>query len=183
MADEDKTKGEKPASESEDQGADESGVAGLKSALAKEREAHRKWEAEAKTNAEAAKKLTEMEDSKKSDLQLAQDKVTAAEAKAAEAEHRALRLEVAVTKSLTPALAKRLVGTTREELESDADELLSTLGGTPAVEAAKGAADKTTTTGGTRGRPTEKLLPGAVPSAEAVEMDPAKLAAKIPRDY
>lgn len=35
-----------------------------------------------------------------------------------------LRLEVAAAKGLTPAQAKRLVGTTKEELEADADEIL-----------------------------------------------------------
>jgi hypothetical protein len=40
------------------------------------------------------------------------------------AEARAMRLEVAFDKGLTPAQAKRLVGATREELEADADEIL-----------------------------------------------------------
>jgi chromosome segregation ATPase len=52
--------------------------------------------------------------------------VAALEARAQEAEARAARLEVAAEKGLTPAQAKRLVGTTREELEADADELLAT---------------------------------------------------------
>src|SRR5690349_696993 len=39
------------------------------------------------------------------------------------------RREVAAAKGLSPAQAKRLVGTTREELEADADELLETFGG------------------------------------------------------
>lgn len=49
-----------------------------------------------------------------------------AEARAAAAEQRALRLEVAAEKGLTPAQAKRLVGDTREQLEADADEILTT---------------------------------------------------------
>lgn len=184
MAENKDTKDVKSEDASGDQ--DESGLAGLKSALAKEREARRKFEAEAKVNADAAKKLQGLEDSNKSETQKLLDRVTAAEAKVVESEHRTLRLEIAVAKGLTPAVAKRLVGTTREELESDADELLATIGGTPtAGEADKDAADakKTTTTGGTRTRPTEKLTPGAVAGAEAVEMDPAKLAAKVPRMY
>ncbi|MFI1197705.1 hypothetical protein ACH4T9_31215 [Micromonospora sp. NPDC020750] len=47
----------------------------------------------------------------------------AAEQRADQAELRALRLEVAAEKGLTPAQAKRLVGATREELEADADEI------------------------------------------------------------
>ena len=47
-------------------------------------------------------------------------------AKRAEAaEARALRHEVAAAKGLTPAQAKRLAGTTKEELEADADEILA----------------------------------------------------------
>lgn len=52
------------------------------------------------------------------------EKRAAAEQRAAEAELKATRLEVAAEKGLTPAQAKRLVGTTREELEADADEIL-----------------------------------------------------------
>lgn len=52
------------------------------------------------------------------------EKRAAAEERATAAELRATRLEVAHDKGLTPAQAKRLVGTTREELEADADEIL-----------------------------------------------------------
>jgi hypothetical protein len=52
------------------------------------------------------------------------EKRTAAEARADAAELRALRIEVAHEKGLTPAQAKRLVGANREELEKDADEIL-----------------------------------------------------------
>ena len=38
-----------------------------------------------------------------------------------------LRNSVALDKKLTPSQAKRLVGSTREELEADADELLADL--------------------------------------------------------
>ncbi|MFE7399623.1 hypothetical protein [Streptomyces sp. NPDC057557] len=41
-----------------------------------------------------------------------------------EARSEALRFTVAATKGLTPAQAKRLQGSTKEELEADADELL-----------------------------------------------------------
>lgn len=54
----------------------------------------------------------------------ADERRAAAEKRAEEAELKALRLEVAHEKGLTPKLAKRLVGATREELEADADELL-----------------------------------------------------------
>lgn len=71
-------------------------------------------------------KLQEYEDRDKTEAEKVAERANAAEAKAAQAESRALRLEVAFEKGLTPAQAKRLVGGTREELEADADELLET---------------------------------------------------------
>ena len=71
-------------------------------------------------------KLQEFEDRDKTEAQKLADRAEAAEKRAVELETKALRLEVASEKGLTPAQAKRLVGTTREELEADADELLET---------------------------------------------------------
>ena len=71
-------------------------------------------------------KLQEIEDRDKSEAQKLAERAEAAEKRATELETRALRLEVAAEKGLTPAQAKRLVGSTREELEADADELLET---------------------------------------------------------
>lgn len=59
------------------------------------------------------------------------EKRAAAEQRAADAELRALRLEVAHEKGLTAAQAKRLQGTNRDELMADADDLLTNFG-TPA---------------------------------------------------
>lgn len=80
-----------------------------------------------KANREAEdgrKKLKEFEDRDKSESDKLADRIAAAEKRAGEAEARALRLEVAAAKGLTPTQAKRLVGATQEELEADADELL-----------------------------------------------------------
>jgi len=86
-----------------------------------------------------------------------------AEKRAADAEARALRLEVAAEKGLTLAQAKRLVGSTKEELEADAAELLESFG------ASNGNG------GGVKppaGKPKEKLRPGQVPDAsEEPDMD------------
>lgn len=57
----------------------------------------------------------------------------AAEQRAEQAELRALRLEVAAEKGLTPAQAKRLVGNSREELEADADEIREAFPTAPAT--------------------------------------------------
>ena len=86
----------------------------------------REQEARAKANAEAASKLQQFEDRDKTEAQRLTERAEAAERRAVEVEGRALRLEVAAEKGLTPAQAKRLVGETREQLEADADELLET---------------------------------------------------------
>ena len=67
-----------------------------------------------KTKAEGAKTL--------------EQRVAEIERTARESEERALRAEIANAKGLTPSQAKRLVGSTREELEADADELLADIG-------------------------------------------------------
>src|SRR5690606_12111772 len=84
----------------------------------------RKHESQAKANAEAAKKLAELEDKDKSELQRLTDAKTTAEREAADAKLTALRLEVALDRapegmpvSRIRKLASRLHGSTREELE------------------------------------------------------------------
>ena len=91
-----------------------------------QRRMNRELEKRAKENAEAAKKLAEIEDSKKSEIEKLTEQQQVAQKRAEEAELKALRLEVAASKGLTPAQAKRLVGGTIEELEADADELIAT---------------------------------------------------------
>ena len=57
-----------------------------------------------------------------------EERVAQIERQARESEERALRAEVANVKGLTATQAKRLIGSTREELEADADELLADIG-------------------------------------------------------
>lgn len=128
-----------------------------------------------KANDEAASfrhKLKELEDRDKSDSEKLTERVTAAEKRAAEAEARALRLEVASAKGLTPSQAKRLVGATREELEADADEILADF-------APQRPGEHETPPPG--GRPKERLRGGGDPTEEPEETDPRKLADLIPR--
>lgn len=136
----------------------------------------RKHEDQAKANAAAAQKLAAAEDAEKSEIDKAKERAAAAEKKAADAELRAARLEVAAAKGLSPAMAKRLVGSTVEELEADAAELLKEF------KPAGGEGDKG---GGTpSGRPREALKAGATPGgSQPEETDPKKLAEKIPRMY
>ena len=71
-----------------------------------------------------AKKAQELEEAGRSDLEKLTARAEQAERERSESIARALRLEVAFEKGLTPAQAKRLVGGSREELEADADEIL-----------------------------------------------------------
>lgn len=165
--DDKKTDDDPPADK--DDGRDAAAEAAKWKALA------RKHEDQAKANAAAAKRLKELEDADKSALEVANEKLAEAERRAAESEARVIRAEVAASKGLTLAMAKRLVGATREEIEADADELLTELKGADSgASNGKGGDD-------TSRRPTEKLRPGAVPQAEAEENDPTKLAAQVPR--
>lgn len=87
----------------------------------------RKWEQRAKKNSDAAARLQEIEDAKKSAEQKLQEAADAAAQRAEQAEAQLMRLQVAASKGLTPAQAKRLSGSTQEELEADAEELLEML--------------------------------------------------------
>lgn len=129
---------------------DQLGDAGKK-ALAAERK--RASDAE-KELARYRKAEQEKADAEKSELQKAAEAREAAEKRAADAETRALRLEVAQEKGLTAAQAKRLQGSTREELETDADELLAAFPAPPAVPG-KPAAPKPDPSQGARGNAPE----------------------------
>lgn len=94
-----------------------------------------------------AEKFDEIEAASKSEQERSAEALSTAERRAQEAESRALRLEIAAEKGLTPAQAERLVGTNRDELEADADELLSTF--KPAEDAGQSVA--TSLDLGTRG--------------------------------
>lgn len=119
-----------------------------------------------------AAKLDELEDAKKDEVTKLTEKVAAAEAKVQEAELRSLRLEVAAEKGLTAKQAARLVGTTREELEADAGELLDTF---------KSSDDDDGKDRRPAGRPTQKLRGGGDPTEDPAETNPAKLAESVPR--
>lgn len=70
-------------------------------------------------------KVKELEDRDKTEAEKVTERLTQAEQRAAAAEANLLRMQVAAEKGLTPAQAKRLVGSSREELEADADELVA----------------------------------------------------------
>jgi len=142
------------------------------SEIAKWKALARKHEARARAGAAAEKRLADLEDASKSELEKAQETARTQTERADRAELRALRAEVAARKGLTTGQAKRLQGVTEEELETDADELLAAFKPQDPPRNGSGPADRA---------PVPRLRPGAVPDAGPVETDPRKLAESIPR--
>ncbi|MFD8595365.1 hypothetical protein ACFV1L_10225 [Kitasatospora sp. NPDC059646] len=88
------------------------------------------WQADAAEL--ATRKAAELTETQRlqAEKDAAEQRAAQAQADAAAATRRALVLEVAGSKGLTPAQAERLQGSTREELEADADALREAFGGT-----------------------------------------------------
>lgn len=105
---------------------------GGQKALAAERKARGAAEktaaAAAKERDKLAARLQELEDRDKSEAQKLAERAQTAEAEAAKASAKLLRFEVASSKKLPAGWANRLQGSTKEELEADADALLKELG-------------------------------------------------------
>lgn len=74
---------------------------------------------------ELSERIQELEDRDKSEAEKAQSKLSRAEKRAAEAEAKLLRFEVAADKQVPPDAIDLLAGTTREELEAQADKILA----------------------------------------------------------
>jgi predicted metal-dependent hydrolase len=72
----------------------------------------------------AAEKLSKIEEANKTDLEKVTGERDSLKSAAESAAAEALRLRVALTKQLPAELIDRLRGSTKEELEADADELL-----------------------------------------------------------
>lgn len=123
----------------------------------------------AKANEEAKQarlKVKEYEDRDKTDQERTSEKLSDLEKNLTAAQADAVRFEIALEKGLTKNQARRLVGTTREELETDAEELVADLG-----------LDEEGTTPPTR-RPKERLKPGAS-NTDDPDPDPDEIAQKI----
>lgn len=117
-----------------------------------------------------AGKLAEIEDANKSELDKLREEYDALKGTVAATEAKAMRAEVAMAKGLTAAQAKRLVGTTLEELEADADEIAEAF---PAASGAKPPPSQRPAVADLKG--------GSDPTSDEDTIDPAKLAASIPR--
>lgn len=119
---------------------------------------------------EKAARLDEIEEADKTETEKLTAKLAEYERKAQEAEQRAMRAEVAASKGLTAAQAKRLVGGSLEELEADADELLESFKPQEGNDDGKPPPS---------GRPTENLRGGTDPTQEP-EQDIKSLVDSIP---
>ena len=112
--------------EGDEQDTDEAEIEGLDdSAKSKIQKVNKEAQALRKRAKAAEDRLAEIDAANKTDAEKAADRLADAEKKATEAQARADRLEVAAAKGLTPSQAKHLQGSTVEELEADADELLA----------------------------------------------------------
>jgi hypothetical protein len=85
----------------------------------------RKWESRAKADQDAAAKWREFELSQKSDFEKLTEELTRAKTEAESASTKLTRFEVAAHKGIPAEALDLLVGSTREELEANADKLLS----------------------------------------------------------
>ncbi|MFI1799790.1 hypothetical protein ACH427_20890 [Streptomyces sp. NPDC020379] len=112
----------------------------------------------------AAAELHQMREVGKSDSQRLAERAEAAERLADQARAELVRAQVAHAKGLTPGQAARLIGTTREELEADADAFLSDL--TPVADA-------------NPGRPLMQPDPTQGSSGQRAAADPAQMFAGI----
>lgn len=119
MADDPTTPAEPPAT-GDDGTTDTLGDAG-KRALEQERNARREAEKQLR---EMQAQLKAIEDKDKTETEKLREELDQIRAAHADATAKALRAEVAISKGLTAAQAKRLVGSTLEELEADADEII-----------------------------------------------------------
>lgn len=165
-------------------------TSGLTTALAAERKGRQDAENQLAQLRVQMATQAKADDASKSELQKLTERMTAAEERATKAERQALIAEIARDKKLPPVLAKRLAGTTAEELAADADELLAAYapagtdqgdqggGDTAAGQSQTPAAPAANTT--STARPKERLVDGAADADEA-DFDPAAIADDILR--
>lgn len=130
-------------------------------------------------------------DKNKTQLDKVSEQLAALTERAEKAEVAKLRSDVIAAKKIPPSLAKRLQGKTEEELNADADELLSDWkaaggkvdGDEGEQEGDEGKATPPARPAARTGRPREDLRSGAPTTArEPEETNPLKLAELIPRN-
>lgn len=164
----DQKDGDKPAAKAEDT------VEFWKAEAEKWKGLSRKHEDQSKANLAELTKLQDAADTSKTDAERAAKRLDDLESQLAASDSRAMRAEVATSKGLSAAQARRLQGATVEELEADADDLLASF--KPADK--DGAAD----TADGSGKPKEKMRAGATSDDGAGEdKDVKDILADVPR--
>ena len=88
----------------------------------------REQEKRAKDNADAAKRLAEIENAQKTEAQKATEALEEATQRAAAAESALLRYTVATEQGIPSQAVKFLTGSTREEIEASAKDVLELIG-------------------------------------------------------
>ena len=135
----------------------------------------REHEKTAKANAEAARRLAEIEDAAKSQAERDAEAKAAAERRAVAAEAELLRMRVAAAKGVPAELAGRLIGETEAEMSDDADRLMAAM--KPKGVAPTGSADGGPQ-GGQAGKPAQ-LDRGALDTMTPDQINAAREAGQL----
>lgn len=121
-------------------------------------------------------------DQAKGDTEKLSEQLSAVQKELADERLRRIKSEVAASKGLTPAHMKRLSGSTLEELEDSADELLADFPVTEKKDEETDGDGKGSPKPPPSSRPKPDLKGGLDPTTSGpTETDPAKLAANVPR--
>lgn len=127
----------------------------------------RKWEKLAKADADAAARWREFEESQKPIQERLAEELATMKAEAAAAKAEVLRLQIASTKGITGDAAKLLRGSTQEELEAEADVILSLI--------ATSSAPKTPLPDVSQGKPTSQTQGAITEVSQLDRMTPAEI--------
>lgn len=122
---------------------------------------------------EKAQRLKEAEDQEKSESEKLKEQVSQLQQERDQAKTESLRSTIASEKGLTAKQARRLTGSSREELESDADDLLDTFGAKKDDSGGEEEAPRESSR-----PPKESLQPGASSGDETVT-DPDQMAEAV----
>jgi hypothetical protein len=143
-------------------------IARLTADVAKWKANSRKNEGRAKENLTAAQQLKEIQDAQKTDLERANERAAASDARAAALERRNWISDAATAYDIPAKFRDRITGTTEEEIETSAQELAG------AINELRTAGDSATgsTARTPQRRPVQTLRPGAQPALVPETSDP-----------
>jgi hypothetical protein len=165
-------------------------LAALESDRDKWKELSKKHEQRSQENLSAVEELKALKESKQTDEEKLATKLADLEKRANDAEHRALRADIAQEKKLSAAQTRvfnRLQGATKEELETAADELIESFPATNGENGSSSGVDSEKERKQERGdpgrRPKEKLRSGSVTDDDDKDedFDPHKVAEIVRR--